>query len=103
MWKRLLLVGLLTAITTSAAFAESFDEGVLAFVKGDGEKAYRIWKPLADKGDIEAQYHLGYMFQTGTGIRKDNKKALYWYNLAAKNGHGKAYVLVKVIEKEMSQ
>jgi len=86
---------------SSAALADRFDDGVVAFIKGDSATAMKIWQPLAKEGNAEAQYHLGYMFQTGTGVQKDNKKALYWYNMAAKNGHGKALVLAKVVEKEM--
>ena len=86
---------------SNAVMADSFDDGVVAFIRGDGAEAYRIWKPLADKGNAEAQYHLGYMFQTGTGVDQDNTKALFWYNKAAKNGHGKAFILAKVVEREM--
>jgi TPR repeat protein len=41
------------------------------------------------------------MFQTGTGVPADKTKALYWYNMAAKNGNGKALVLAKVLEREI--
>lgn len=98
-----ILVALALAFASSAAQAETFDDGVVAFIKGDGEAAYRIWKPLADKGDVEAQYHLGYMFQTGTGVNTDKAKALYWYDKAASNGHGKALVLSKVLQRELKK
>lgn len=87
--------------TSTAAMADRFDDGVVAFIKGDSATAMKIWQPLAQNGNAEAQYHLGYMFQTGTGVEKSNQKALYWYNKAAKNGHGKALVLAKVVEREM--
>jgi len=94
-------VALALVAASSAAQAETFDDGAVAFIKGDGEAAYRIWKPLAEKGDTEAQYHLGYMFQTGTGVDVDKTKALYWYDKAAKSGHGKALVLSHVLEREL--
>lgn len=97
----LILVALVFISTTASA--ETFDEGVIAFIKGDSTAAYRIWKPLADKGDTDAQYHLGYMFQTGTGISTDKGKALYWYGKAARNGHSKAYILSKVLERELKR
>ena len=96
-----ILVSLVMALASDIALAETFNDGVIAFIKGDGAVAYRIWKPLADKGDTEAQYHLGYMFQTGTGVDEDKTKALYWYDKAAKNGHGKAVVLTKVLQREL--
>lgn len=98
---RKILVALAMIFISNSVLAESFDDGVVAFIRGDGAEAYRIWKPLADKGDIEAQYHLGYMYQTGTGVDKDNDRALFWYNKAAKSGHGKAYILAKVVEREI--
>jgi len=89
------------AFTSNVALAGgSFDDGAIAFIKGDGAAAYKIWKPLADKGNAEAQYHLGYMFQTGAGVEPDKTKALYWYHQAAKNGHSKALILAKVLERE---
>jgi TPR repeat protein len=98
-----IFMALVLATASNLAFAggKTFDDGAVAFIKGDGEAAYKIWKPLAEKGDTEAQYHLGYMFQTGTGVPADKTKALYWYNLAAKNGNGKAVVLAKVLEREI--
>lgn len=96
-----ILVAVLLTLASNFAVAETFDDGVVAFIKGDGAVAYRIWKPLADQGDTEAQYHLGYMFQTGTGVDTDKAKALYWYDLAAKNGHGKAFVLAKVLQRQL--
>ena len=97
-----IFLAMILASASNLAFAggKTFDDGVVAFIKGDGEAAYRIWKPLADKGDTEAQYHLGYMYQTGTGVHADKTKALYWYHMAASNGHGKAMVLAKVLERE---
>ena len=98
-----LILALVLATTSTIAFAggKTFDDGAVAFIKGDGQTAYQIWKPLAEKGNSEAQYHLGYMYQTGTGIHADKTKALYWYHLAAKNGHGKATVLAKVLERQI--
>lgn len=96
-----LVIAAAFALASTGAMAQNFDDGVVAFIQGDSATAMKIWQPLADKGDKEAQYHLGYMYQTGTGVSKDNEKALFWYNAAAKNGHGKAFILAKVVEREM--
>jgi len=100
-----IIMALGLAVASSAALADgkTFDDGAVAFIKGDGQAAYQIWKPLAEKGNTEAQYHLGYMFQTGTGVPADKSKALYWYHMAAKNGNGKALVLARVLEREMKR
>jgi hypothetical protein len=100
---KVIILALSLAAASNAVLAggKTFDDGAVAFIKGDGQAAYQIWKPLAEKGDTEAQYHLGYMFQTGTGVPADKSKALYWYQLAAKNGNGKALILAQVLKREM--
>lgn len=98
-----IVFALIIGLGSSNALAANFDDGVVAFIKGDSVTAIKIWEPLANKGDRDAQYHLGYMFQTGTGVEKNTRKAHYWYSKAAQNGHGKAFVLAKVIEREMKQ
>lgn len=98
-----IVFALVISLASGAAMAASFDDGVVAFIKGDSATAIKIWQPLANKGDKDAQYHLGYMFQTGTGVDTDKSKALYWYDKAAKNGHGKAFVLAKVLERELKK
>lgn len=43
---------------------------------------------LAEDGDTEAQYQLAMRYENGAfGEQQDNEKALYWFRLAAANGH----------------
>lgn len=42
------------------------------------------------KGNMEAQFSLGYRYHKGRGAVKDIKKALYWYNESAKKGSSNA-------------
>ena len=46
--------------------------------------------PLAEQGDVQAQYILGYMYNEGLGVRQDYAEALRWYRMAAEQGHVKA-------------
>lgn len=41
----------------------------------------------ARKGDADASYFLGIMYQTGNGARQDCSKALEWTSRAAERGH----------------
>lgn len=41
----------------------------------------------AQKGDLDASYYLGIMFQTGNGARQDCSAALEWTTQAAERGH----------------
>ena len=42
--------------------------------------------PLAQEGDAEAQNYLGIQYTLGLGVMKDYKKAVKWYEQAAKAG-----------------
>ncbi len=68
------------------AFADLAD-GVDAYKKGDYETALRELRPLAEKGDADAQVYLGMMYQSGFGVAKDDSKALKWYGLSAEQGN----------------
>ena len=48
------------ALLSSSIFASPPDETVAreAFLKKDYATAFRNWKPLADRGDANAQYNL---------------------------------------------
>lgn len=95
-----LVLALALGFAASAAMADDpMERGVVAFLKGDNNTALQVFRPLAEKGNKEAQYHLGYMYQTGTGVKKDNSKALHWYELAAKQGHTSASVQAKVVAR----
>lgn len=41
------------------------------------------WRQLADQGDAEAQYMVGFMYETGVGVERDYAEAFFWYWLAA--------------------
>ena len=82
---------LLTALTALMLFATpvvagDFEDGVAAYNAGDYEKAFRLWKPLAEQGDAGAQYNLGQMYRRGEGVPEDDAKAVYWYRKAAEQG-----------------
>lgn len=46
----------------------------------------QVWRSLAEKGDVEAQYKLGKMLCCGERPKFDNVESLYWYCQAAKAG-----------------
>ena len=45
---------------------------------------------LAEQGDAEAQYSLGYRYATGIGVPQDRAEAARWLRLAADQGHTQA-------------
>lgn len=79
------------------SYAQGFDRGVFAYRLGLYQAALREWKPLAENGDVRAQYMLGYMFDFGEGVSEDDEKALRWYHLAAEQGDANAQFNIGMI------
>lgn len=67
-------------------FAGQFDDAVAAYERGNYATAFRLMKPLAEKGNAKAQHNLGIMYDYGRGIPQDYAKALKWYRKAAGQG-----------------
>ena len=91
---RTLLAGLtalmLFATPVVAVVAGDYEDGLVAYRAGDYEKAFRLWKPLAEQGEAKAQNNLGSMYSFGRGVPEDDAKAVYWYRKAAEQGYAKA-------------
>ena len=45
--------------------------------------ALALLRPLADRGDPEAQKDLGLIFDNGDGVPRDGAQAVLWYRKAA--------------------
>ena len=45
---------------------------------------------LAEQGDANAQYHVGFSYAYGTGLPRNDERAVAWYRLAAEQGHAAA-------------
>jgi len=60
--------------------------GYQSYLKGDYHAAFEEWLPLAELGDVEAQYNLGVMYDEGTSEVQDLGKAAEWYRMAAEQG-----------------
>jgi hypothetical protein len=63
------------------------EAGVKAWQAGDYAAAVREWRPLADKGDADAQYNLGQAYRFGMGVPKDLAITRSWLQKAAQQGH----------------
>ncbi|MBH1971825.1 sel1 repeat family protein [Moraxellaceae bacterium AER2_44_116] len=63
-----------------------FDEGIVAYQKGDYVSALREFNSSARLGNVAAQYNLGFMYAKGRGVEKNYSEAFFWFLRAAKNG-----------------
>ena len=81
----LLATGL--AVAAEITFASPFDDALSAYSRGDYETAMRLFRPLAEQGNADAQANLGFMYQNGQGVPQDDKRAIAWYRKAADQGN----------------
>jgi hypothetical protein len=58
--------------------------------RGDYAGAIRLWRPLAEAGDVNAAYNMGVMYDEGHGVSKNDGQAAIWYRRAADKGMGPA-------------
>jgi cell division septation protein DedD len=68
--------------------------GYDAWMAGDHAAAVAQWRPLADKGDADAQYNIGYAYSRGQGVPKDTKIAQSWFEKAAQQGHAPSQIML---------
>jgi len=61
-----------------------------ADIGGSEPLAVTWYREKAELGDMDAQYNLAMISETGFGIEKDEQAAVKWYSLAAKEGHAEA-------------
>jgi hypothetical protein len=86
------------AADAGPAAADTVRDGQRAYVHRHFEEARRIWTPLAEAGDAEAQVSLGLLFDLGQGVPEDPATAYKWYRRAAEAGLAKAQFNVAVME-----
>jgi TPR repeat protein len=90
-------LGLLVGATPAWA---NRDAGVEAMQKGDYAKAAEEFQPLAEKGDMESQFDLATLYDTGKGVPQDLDKAFAWYERAARQGQKAAQFNLAVMYQD---
>lgn len=65
-------------------------DGVLAYQAGDYERAFAVWRPLAEAGNARAQFHLGALYLEGRLAPPDPEEAYLWLARAAAAGQAAA-------------
>ncbi len=80
-----------TVLTLAGGFggpvhAGPFEDGLDAARRADYATVVRLWRPLAEQGDIRAQSNLALMYEAGRGVPQDYGAAASWYRKAAEQG-----------------
>ena len=109
-WAGLAVASMSTVALISTSNAADFVLGLQAFDKGNYDRAFREWFPLALEGNPDAQFNIGFLFENGLGIEENPSEAATWYRRAAVTGiadaqHnlGSLYSSGKGVERDLDQ
>lgn len=80
------------AIRTTAAECETRGGEFVAYDRATRASSLKVWLPLAEEGDAEAQNQVGEIFEKGMGLAPDFGVAAVWYLRAAEQGSTRAAV-----------
>ena len=78
------------ACTSCADEDPYYDLGIAAYERGHYQAALYDFETKAVKGDMVAQFCLGFMYNHGKGVAVTYKKAMEWYKRAATQGYAPA-------------
>jgi TPR repeat protein len=60
------------------------------FLKHNYSRAMELFQQAAAKGNGEAQYQIGFLYDFGQGVTRSSEKAITWYRQSAENGYAEA-------------
>ncbi|HEY2865069.1 MAG TPA: tetratricopeptide repeat protein [Casimicrobiaceae bacterium] len=87
---RLRVLLALSVLVCSTVAIAGLKEGYEALSKKDYVAAANEYRPLAQRGDPEAQYRIGRMYEFGNGYPQDKAQGIAWIRKAAAQGHADA-------------
>lgn len=99
----LLITILLAVLPVTELYADEIDlneivrnstmgnyKGYAEFKMGHYGNAHKIWQALSQRGNAEANFNLGILYEDGLGVNQDLAQALLYYDTAAIGGSFKA-------------
>ena len=82
--RRVLLVVLLVVACATGAAADSYEDAVSAYDRGDYTRAGQLLRPLAEQRHACAQINLGLIiYAKGRGVSQDLVRAQMWFTVSA--------------------
>ena len=75
---------------SATLLSDDFYKASQAYATGDYATAYRLFLPMAEQGNVFAQFALGKIYRFGEGREVDYEKSLVWYQYAARQQYGVA-------------
>jgi len=68
--------------------------------EAEAREALKRYRPAAEQGDANAQFHLGVLYFAGQGVWRNHVEAMKWYRLAAEQGHAEAQEILGILYDE---
>jgi hypothetical protein len=85
--RRCLVAAALLIANAGPLQAQSVKAGIDAWQRSDYAGAVTIWRPIAEKGDADAEFNLGQAYRLGRGVVTNLAAAKTWFERAANQGH----------------
>jgi cell division septation protein DedD len=82
-----LVAAIAVALVSAPLSAQTVKDGITAWQKADYASAVAIWRPLATRGDADAEFNLGQAYRLGRGVPLNLAMAKSWFEKAANAGH----------------
>lgn len=93
---------MLTACATSPQ--QQYTDAQQAYQEQDYHTAFTKLEPLAENGNAQAQYAIGFMYYYGIGTNIDQQKAMSWIAKSAEQGYPPAVAAQQKLQNQgMSQ
>lgn len=78
-------------------------DGAAAYHAGDYDRAFEIWRVLANNGSTQARFHLGALYYEGRGVERQLETAHLLLGMAADAGHEGAGALRDRVAADMQR
>ena len=88
----------LSTLLLTLPVAAGLTEGMGYFDRQLYPQAFNEFKPLADRGNEQAQYYTAYLYLNGYGVTADENLGLQYLNKSADQGYEKAQALLSSFE-----
>jgi len=88
---------LFCCLVSAQAIAGPYEDGIAAYDRGEYAAALSLWLPLAEHGNVSAQYNVAVLYEKGQGVAQDYREAARWYLKAAEQGDPEAQYSIGVL------
>ena len=102
MRKILALTAICVLLGATGAQAGPWEDGMVAYNRGDYVPAMKLIRPLAQGGNAKAQNIVGVMYHKGEGVARSSARAFMWFSVAAQRGDAKAKASLREVSKDMT-